>query len=901
MKTFTLYLSLLAAACIGLSGCAPSVNTQSLEAAESPKLGAPFETDRLDPNVVPKAYKVHLSIDPKAADYSGRVSVELTLKTEQKTIWLHSLKHTIKSASFVDASGQSHAMSVARDVTHEDWLGLTPPTALGAQSGTLKIEFLGTMANPLFGMYRVESEKRWYIFSQMEALGAREAFPCFDEPRFKVPFTVSLTVPSEDKAFFNTPSQSVETAGSQTTHHFATSKPLPTYLLAVAVGPLDLLHNPADDIMRPDGTKLRVRIITAHGKAQEAKMALRETKKLMAIIEDYFGMPYPYEKLDLVAVPDFEAGAMENPGLITYRDSLLLFDEETVTDRQLAGYANTHAHELGHIWFGDLVTMPWWDDLWLNEAFATWFAGKIVSKYRPDWQNKIGALGWFTWVMEQDSNPKSRRIREPINTRGDIDNAFDGITYGKGYAVLAMFENLIGEEAFQKGIRQYLKDHAWGNATSSDLISALEKASGRKDFAASFKTFLEQPGVPLVSIEPGTCTNNTLNLTISQKRWQPLGGAILSQQNWHTPICLKAGTDGEKICTILKEPSAQIQLPGCPDAVVPNPGGVAYLLWSMPTDSLNQLLKKLKDAPEIDRVSAVGNIRLLYQSGELSAADLLTIAPAMLSDKSARVRNSALSLLGTLNPLVSAEFRPQWNAWLGKLIQPLVDELGWGQDNEKSPKEVWDLRKKVLAIAGNQASLPAVVAEAKKRSEAFLHGKEIKRELASTALTIYAKHSEPKVFKEMQIVFEAETDIFRRNVLRSGLASFSNTELVEPIISYAFSDALRDNERQNFIFGPNRNYKTRDLAWKTVKTRLKEIRALLPSHSAKYLPYLLSSHCSKDALNELDTVFEPWVSGPEDGRIEGLDRHVSATRNRLERCLALREKNQLALSQMVQQ
>jgi len=891
MKILSVCLGILMAGCAG--------GTSPVESNPSHQKAMPHESDRLDPEVIPAAYQIHLSVDPARPDYTGTVSVDLKLTTSKSAFWLHSLKHQITSASFKDAGGTSHNLTVERK--GDDWLGLHAPQALPAQSGILNIQFSGTMSNPLFGMYRVQSEKRWYIFSQMEALGAREAFPCFDEPGFKVPFTMSFTVPEKQKVFFNTPSASVETNGAMSTHHFATSKPLPTYLLAMAIGPLDVLHNPEDDIIREDGTKLQVRIITAHGKADKAAMALRETKKLVAIEEDYFGIPYPYEKLDLVAVPDFEAGAMENPGLITYRDSLLLFDEATVTERQLSSYADTHAHELAHIWFGDLVTMPWWDDLWLNEAFATWFAAKVVSKYRPDWQNKIGALRWFTWVMEQDSNPKSRRIQEPIITRGDIDNAFDGITYGKGYAVLAMFENLIGEEAFQKGIRQYLQDHAWGNATSSDLISALEKASGRSDFADSFKTFLEQPGVPLVSITPGQCTNNQLTITLTQKRWQPLGGAKLSPQAWHTPICVQSGVAGEKVCTILKEPSQDLLLPDCPSTVVPNPGGVAYLLWSMPTDWLNQLLKNLKDAPEIDRVSAVGNIRLLYESGELSAADLLTIAPAMLSDKSARVRNSALSLIGTLNPLVTSDFRPHWNTWLGNLVKPLIAELGWGEDGEKSPKEVWELRKKFLSIAGKQAGLPEVVAEAQRRSEIFLNGGEIKRELASTALTIYARHSSPKAFKHMQVIFEAETDIFRRGVLRRALASFSNEELIEPLISYAFSDALRDNERENFIFAPNRNHQTRELAWKTVKKRLSEIRDLLPSHSTKYLPYLLSSHCSQKALTELTDVFEPWISGPEEKRVEGLDRHVSATRNKLERCLALREKNQMALATMVQQ
>ena len=259
------------------------------------------------------------------------------------------------------------------------------------------------------------------------------------------------------------------------------------------------------------------------------------------------------------------------------------------------------------------------------------------------------------------------------------------------------------------------------------------------------------------------------------------------------------------------------------------------------------------------------------------------------------------SLISTLSPLVSADFRPQWNQWIGQLVAPLVQELGWGSETVKEPKEMWDLRKKVLSMAGKQGAHAEVIAEATKRSKAFLSGGEIKRELASTALTIYAYHNGPKLFKEIQLVFENEKDIFRRRVLRSALTAFSDPKLVEPMISYAFSDALRDNERDSFIFAPNRSHRTRDFAWTTIKKRLGEIRNMLPAQSAKYLPYLLSSHCSEEALKELNTIFKPWVDGPEENRVEGVDRHLSATENRLKRCLALREKNQLALSKMVHQ
>lgn len=889
MKYNILVLCALIPACVGEP---PTASLAPIAAT-----GAPYQTDRLSPNVTPTGYQVSLTLDPKQPEYSGEVAIAVTLRLSQNEIWLHSLEHTITRAQYTTNTGKTFALSTARQGT--DWLGLAAQESLPAGSGVLELSFEGAMTKPLFGMYRVKSEENWYIFSQMEALGAREAFPCFDEPRFKVPFDVSLVLPSEDRAFFNTPSQKVSRNNGQATHQFATSKPLPTYLLAFAVGPLDVLHDPEHDIHREDGSVLQVRVIAAAGKAHLAKMALRETKSILAIEESYFGTPYPYAKLDLVAVPDFEAGAMENPGLITYRDSLLLFDEATVTERQLARFANTHAHELAHIWFGDLVTMPWWDDLWLNEAFATWFAGKVVSQYRPDWQSEIDSLRWFTWVMEQDSNPRSRRIREPIATRGDIENAFDGITYGKGYAVLAMFENLIGEAAFQAGIRTYLQDHAWDNATSADLIAALERAAGRKDFSSAFRTFLDQPGVPVVAIEPGECVNEQLTVTLSQKRWQPLGGARLEAHQWQVPICLQAGDGGEKVCTILKQDRERLVLPTCPDTLIPNPGGVAYSLWTLPAPWINKLLEGLAAAPEIDRVSAIGNLTMLYEAGSLSATDLLAIAPAMLSHQSPRVRLGALALIGKLDALVTDDLRGDWHTWLASLLAPLVQEIGWGAPGEKAAKALWDLRRKLLKMAGAKANLPSVVKEATQRSEAFLKGEEINRELAGTALSIFAKKSEPGVFKEIQVIFENETDIFRRSILRSALTSFTHKDLVEPMITYAFSDALKDNEREKFIFAPSRNPDTRVQAWESIKPRLQEIRALLPSHSARYLPYLLSNHCSEAAVKDLDTAFLPWLTGPDDERVPGLDRHVSATRNKLERCRALRQQHSTSLETVI--
>ncbi|MEC9466744.1 MAG: M1 family metallopeptidase [Myxococcota bacterium] len=859
---------------------------------------APPQTDRVDPDVIPTHYRVHLELDPAQADYRGTVSIDITLQSPKKILWLHSLKHTIEKATLTSSAGMVIELTPERAVT--DWLGLRSAAPMGPGQHTLDLTFRGTMSNPLFGMYRTQDADDWYIFTQMEPLGAREALPCFDEPQFKTPFDWTMTVPAGQHAFFNSPIIGRTKKDGRETIRYATSMPLPTYLLALAAGPLEVLHRPEHDLKRPDGSTLPIRIITARGQSAKAELALRETKTILGITEDYFGLPYPYAKLDLVAVPDFAAGAMENPGLITYRDSLLLFEEESVTQAQLRSYANTHAHELAHIWFGDYVTMAWWDDLWLNEAFATWFAAKAVSKYRPDWNNQTDSIGWFTWVMEQDSSPRARRIAEPIKTRGDIENAFDGITYGKGYAVLAMFEKLIGEDAFRDGVRAYINEHAWGNATRDDLLRALQKAGGRDDFSTSFQTFLNQAGVPLVTVEPGACTDRGRTVALSQRRWQPLGGEALEQHTWQLPICLRGDRTTDPVCTVLDRATGSIVLPGCPKMVQPNPDGTGYLLWKLPVEDLQKLIAALPSFPEIDRLSAMSNLRMLYQSGAMAISDLLTVMPGLIKDPSPRVRLSAVRLISELGSMLAPEEREGWYAYLGRLVHPVVEELGWGDDDVDAPRELWRLRSTVLSLAARGPGSASVIAGARARTHAFLAGQEVKRETIGTALEIAAEHGDEALFERLRVAFEAERDPFKRRSLRRGLTSFHQPELYERVLNYAFSDALRANERSGFIRGPTRDYRSRDAAWSWISQRMESVRKLLPSNDARYLPYLLSSFCNQQALEELERVFEPWMPEGSDP-VEGIERHFAASRNGLKRCLAKKEHHLAALQAYLKQ
>src|SRR5439155_17675029 len=345
-----------------------------------------------------------------------------------------------------------------------------------------------------------------------EATEARCAFPCWDEPEFKIPFQVTLVVPEAHLAIGNTPVETDTVADGQRTVVFERTPPLPAYLLAIATGPLETVPI--------EGMRVPGRIVTIKGASGVAREAARVTPPLVAALEKYFGLPYPYRKLDLLAVPEFWPGAMENAGAIAFADRILLIDPRAASAGQKRTLVAVDAHELAHMWFGDLVTMKWWDDLWLNESFASWMGDKITQEVAPEYEMPLAEVEETQRAMLRDAQRSTRPIRAPIDVFDNIDEAFDELTYDKGQAVLTMFEAWLGPETFRKGVVAYLKAHAWGSATASDLWASLSKTAGR-DVAGPMSTFLDQPGVPLVKVDllPGG------KVRLSQERFLNEGAA----------------------------------------------------------------------------------------------------------------------------------------------------------------------------------------------------------------------------------------------------------------------------------------------------------------------------------------------------------------------------------------
>src|ERR1700728_1354039 len=450
--------------------------------AELPKL-------RLGDDVRPLRYHLDLTLIPEQDTFTGRIEIDLDIRKAADIVWLNARTLKFDDAKFI----QTGSTVAAKVETDKEFAGFAAAPALQPGPAKLQIAFHGEFNKKgSDGLFKEQDGANWYVFAQFESIDARKAFPCFDEPGFKVPWQVTVHVKKEDSAVSNTPilSETAESDGRKKVV-FAETKPLPSYLVAVAVGPFEYV-----DAGKAGKNRTPVRIITPKGKAMQAKYAAEVTGPLLAELENYFGIPYPYEKLDILSVPLFE-GAMENAGLITYLQSLALCDPALDRIDRQRQYAEIVAHEMAHQWFGDLVTTAWWDDIWLNEAFASWMASKVIHHWKPEWNTLIDEQNTRLGAMDQDSLVSARKIRQPIESNDDIANAFDGITYDKGEAVIGMFERFMGEEAFQHGVARYLRQYSWRNATAGDFLDSLG-SGGNQAVGKAFSTFLDQAGVPLV-------------------------------------------------------------------------------------------------------------------------------------------------------------------------------------------------------------------------------------------------------------------------------------------------------------------------------------------------------------------------------------------------------------------
>jgi alanyl aminopeptidase len=859
----------------------------------------PPPSGRLPDDVTPLRYGLDLRILPSEERFTGRVRIEVELVRPRRVIWLHAQEIDVRAARARGADGVEVAMRV--EAAGADGLvAARPERALNAGRYTLDFEYDAPFDRALKGLYRVDVRGDAYAFTQFEAINARMAFPCFDEPRFKTPFDVAVEARADHVVIGNTPVVDEQPApGGLRRVRFGTTARLPTYLLALAVGPLDVVEAPPIPPNDVRSEPIPFRGVAARGRGRELAYALAHTPALLAELERYFGIPYPYGKLDVIAVPDFAAGAMENAGAITFREWLLLLDEANAPEGQRRAFAGVMAHELAHQWFGNLVTMPWWDDLWLNEAFATWMGNRCVARVHPEYRVELAQLASVHGAMNQDALVSARRVRQPIASGHDIRNAFDAITYSKGGGLLAMYERFLGEETFRAGIQRYLRTHAHATATTDDLLAALSEASGR-DVGATFHTFLDQPGVPLLEVSIDCGASPALHLR--QSRYLPVGSTGDRAQRWLIPTCVKyeSGGRGRTTCALVEHTEQRVALEGgCPSWVMPNAEGAGYYRFSLAPEDLARLRAM---APRVltprEKMALVDSLQAAFASATLPAADVLAALAPLVQDPVRQVATAPMALLAFVRDhVVDAAQRPSVEAYARRLYRPLYRRLGWepprgrGGVTASEDGETRLLRQAVIAFLAGTGRDPEVRREAARRARAYL-GDDPSRpldpsaldpSLLEVALAVAIEDGDAALFDHVERRFRDTDDALLRGSMLGALSAVRDPALGERALGLMFDPALRVSEVLVPLGGQMAIAERREAAWSFVETRFEELRARIAATRAADLPWYATAACSDEMAVRVEAFFRDRVA-----TLPGGPRNLAGALESLRLCAARR-------------
>jgi len=839
---------------------------------------------RLPETARPLGYGVDLTIAPAEDSFQGEVAIDIRLFEKTSLLWLNAKDITIDEATASFGGKTLEAKTVAGG---KDFVGLSFDPGIGPGPAKLRISYKGVLnKTDTSGLFKQKDGEDWYVFTQFETTHARKAFPCFDEPSYKVPWQLTLRVPKGNIAVSNTPVVS-ETSGSNgmRVFMFEQTQPLPSYLVALGVGPFESV-----DAGKAGKKRTPLRIITPRGKASRARYAVEATPRLFDLLERYFGIPYPYEKLDSLAVPQTAGfGAMENAGLMTYNEQIILATPEEETVRFKRGYAGTAAHEMAHQWFGDLVTMAWWNDTWLNEAFATWVARKVVIQWKPEWEEQVGKVNTRSGAMRGDMLVTARKIRQPIESQHDIENAFDNITYSKGAAVLTMFESWMGEEKFRQGVRRYLNAHRFGNATAEDFLKALEAGGQAPGVAAAFSTFLDQPGVPLVTVELVCGGGGPPRLALTQSRLLPIGSKGSASALWQIPICVRSGTGGveKRDCKLLTKEKDEmpLSLSACPDWVLANDGEAGYYRALYRGDLLSKLLKEGLDHLSVpERVGLLDDVGSLADAGRIPVGEALALAPLFAKDPNRHIVSATVRLASIRRDLIPEPLRANYSRFLREMYGERARSLGF-LDQPADDDDTRLLRQSLVPLVTDRGEAPALQQEATKLALQWLEDrKAVGADLAGTVLTIAARNGDRAFFERLHAEAKKATERRDRQRLLGALGSFRNPEIAKNALKIFLTDEFDSREAITLLFSGLGDEKTRPIVYDFVKQNFDAIVAKLPTEFGAALMMTGRAFCDEAHRADVEAFFkeraEKYVGGP---------RNLAQTLERISLCTASKE------------
>ena len=849
--------SFLLASCAVLALAVPSLAPNLALAGSSapavvPDAAAP--QGKLNGTVRPLKYRLNLTILPDKPRFSGHTEIDVQLNDNTKSFYMHGRDLKVSKATLTTPDGKSQTVKY----TQVDALGVVRIDLNKPVSGnaTLAFDYDAAFGDGPAGLYHIKVGDDWYAWSQFESIDARAAFPSFDEPGFKTPFTVTMVTNPDAVVASNAPESGHTTQGKLMLHSFYPTQPLPTYLVALVAGPFVTAEGVAPPTPQRN-YELPIRVIATKPNKDKLQYALQETPSIVAHLENYFNAPFPYPKLDQIASPVMP-GAMENAGADIYGDNIIMLDAGADT-QQKQEFGMVVSHELSHQWFGDYVTPAWWDDIWLNESFANWMGYRIGNEWRPELNIGVGAVDEGFSAMGQDALKVGRPIHQAIAKSADVDSAFDGITYGKGGQVISMIAGYLGDQRFQAGVRLHMSRHPYGNADSEQFFGALADAAQNPGVLDAMKSFVNQQGFPTVDF-----THVGGWLVATQSRYAPLG-TTLDAQKWTIPLCIRQGD--ERNCFLMADSQGSLGVDKPGTVLMPNAGGTGYYRFTLTPEDWDALIKTGDSLPGAEGLATIDSLWGQFGAGKLEPAKLIDAARVMVNNKDSNVATAGGDNLDTLRlrGVISDAALPDFRRVMGEIYTPRLAALGFdpkaGIYLQTDPDQQ-KLRQGLVDLVARDARDPAVRKTLNDAATAYLAGDKtaVDQAFLSRALRVHVEEGGTAAAKDMfERAMTAQDEGFRAAALRSVTAG-ATPDTANWLFSILLTDTrMRSPDKTALLGGLFTQDATRDVAYDWLKAHYDTLTAGTGIFTAGRLAAMPGVYCSADKAAEIDTIMRPKV------------------------------------------
>jgi len=837
---------------------------------------------RLPETARPDNYKLTFTPDLDNAKFEGDETITLRVLKPTSEITLNAADIDFHDVT-ITSGGSTQKASVTPQKENE-MVVLSVEKPLAAGPATIHITYTGILNSEMRGLYLGKDDQgHKYAATQFESTDARRAFPSFDEPEYKATFDITAVADKGQVAISNYKVVSdTPGPGDKHTVKFATTAKMSSYLAALVVGNFEYVEGSVDGIP--------IRVYSTPGKKEMGTFALDAAEHIVGYMDKYFGMKYPYGKLDLVGLPDFSAGAMENVGCITFREVLLLIDDKHGSVDLKKTIASVTSHEIAHMWFGDMVTMKWWDDVWLNEGFATWMSSKPIEKWRPEWNFALDDVSGTGGTLNVDALDSTRPIHQAAETPAQIQELFDGIAYGKAASVLRMLEAYLGEETFRQGVVAYLKEHQYANATAEDFWDTQARVS-KKPVDKVMPTWVKQAGEPIVNLK-AQCAGNSTNVTVSQQRYYFDRSKYEhpGDQLWQIPICLK-GPAGAAKCELVTKKEETFTLPGCSNWILANAGATGYYRAGYQPDAVRALANDAETrlSPG-ERIALQNDIWASVRVGREPVGDYLAYAQGLQKDRNRAVLEDILGRLNYIGQyLVDGNDRDSFRAWMRQYVSPVMQEVGWDSKPGETDEQR-TLRSRVLNSLGADGRDPDALAQARKIADKALEDpSSVDHELAGGAFQLAAINGDTEFYDKLMTALKNPKSPEEYYLYFYTLPQFTDQKLLERTLEYAISPDVRSQDALGLVTNVLGNPDGEKLAWDFIRQHWSEVEKAGGPFASAQVVNATSSFCNAELRDQVTEFFAAH-------RIPAAERSYKQAIERINNCVDLKSQQESQLA-----